>query len=226
MQAPARPSPAVAALDVNAVRARVRNETTRLGCAGVQAQVADDREVTVQGFVQSADDRAALDRALSAIPGVGRVQMRLAIHPWPVCEARQMADGIAAANVRIMPNRADATYRIDRDALSWRLLPDPGVTGYVMLAIINSDGSVTQPTEWSRMPVRGGQPLRFLEPDGVPIGPPAGQMALLAVVSPQPLFAQQRPDEERAQAFFAAVRQAIAAQSGVIGAIAVIETTR
>lgn len=221
----APPAPAVAALDLDAIRARVRNETTRLNCSGVTAQVESNRNVVVEGFVQSDQDRAELDRTLASIPGVARVQMRLAVHPWPVCEAMQMVARVASPDLRITPNLAGQPYRIGRDNLSWRVESASGMSGFAMSVVINSDGTVYQPSEWSQVQVTGGRPLRFLEPDGVPIGPPPGQMALVTFVSPRPFFGQSRPEDEPAQTFFQAVRQAIAGQNGVIGAIAVIDTT-
>lgn len=218
------PPPAVASLDLNAIRARVHSEATQFACSGVATLVEDDRDVIVHGFVQSAEDRAALDRAIAAIPGVARVQMRLAIHPWPICEAMQVLGPIASPNVTVAPNRPDGTYRIGRDNLSWRVRTETGVSGYAMTVVINSDGSVDQPRDWSRMQVTPGQPLRFLEPDGLPLAPPPGQMVLMTIVSPNVLFEQPRPDGESARTFFPAVRQAIGRQSGVIGAIAVIDT--
>jgi hypothetical protein len=179
----------------------------------------------VGGFVQSAADRDDLLARLRAVPGIGTVEQRLAIHPPPICAGLQAVGGIAAPNFRLDTNRADRVYRIGQDRLSFRVTP--ARRGVVKIAVVNSDGTVTQPDVWARMAAQPGQPLRFGEAEGgFPLEPPAGQMMLIAIVSNAPLFARPRPEEEPAETFFAALRDALARTPDAQTAFAVVETVQ
>jgi hypothetical protein len=97
----------------------------------------------------------------------------------------------------------------------------------VKVAVVNSDGTVTQPEAWARMAAQPGQALRFGESEGgFPLEPPAGQMMLIAVVSNAPLFARPRPEEEPAETFFAALRDALSRAPDAQSAFAVIDTVQ
>ena len=212
-------------LDNAARQAEALSTFGRFDCAGLSTVLREDNTLVVGGFVQSAADRDRLMAALQAIPGMGSVEQRVAIHPPPVCNGLQVVGGIAAAGFRLDTNRADRVYRIGRDRLSFRITP--ARRGVIKVAVINRDGTVTQPEAWSRMAATPGQALRFGETEGgVPLEPPSGQMLLIAIVSNAPLFARPRPEEEPAETFFAALRDALSRAPDAQTAFAVIDTVQ
>jgi hypothetical protein len=218
-----RPTPQLSAADR---QAEALSAFGRYDCAGLSATIRGDGVLVVGGFVGSAADRDDLMARLAAIPGMAPVEERIAIHPPPICTGLQLLGGITSVGLRLDPNRADRTYRLGADPFTFRV--NSNRRGVLKLAMMNTDGTITAPAAWSAIQVQAGQSVAppLLPPGGQVLEPPAGQMLLMAVLSNAPLFTRPRPDEEPAETFFAALRDALSRAPDAQAAFAVIDTVQ
>ncbi len=212
--------------DVAAIRGLVDAELRRYTCAGLTATVDPQGGVRVEGYVSTDKDRAQLQEALRALPGVASAVARLSVQPWPICELNRVVASYSSPDFRVVPNRPDTAYKIGRDNLSFRVVVPGSRGGLLNVVIINSDGTVTMPQGWSRMANQPGSVVPFGEQQkGFVLEPPGGKMVMVAVLTSTPLFSGPRPEEEPTNSYLAALTQALSQHSDALATFTAIDTS-
>ena len=224
---PKPPTVATAAVDSARLRTLMDAEFARYSCAGLSGRVDPDGSLRIDGYVGSESDRTALLNGLRQLPGSPLVQSRVSVQPWPMCELFRVAGSLANPAFRLIPNKPDQAYKIGVDRLSFRVTAPPGRGGLLNVVVINSDGTVAQPSFWSKMPIKPGEAIPFGEREaggGFPLDPPPGKMVLIAVFTSQPLYGTPRPEEEATASYLTALSAALARHSDAIVSFVAIDT--
>ncbi|PWC74264.1 hypothetical protein TSH64_04000 [Azospirillum sp. TSH64] len=226
---PPRPSVAEARKEVDAA-------VGRLNCAGVgTAETA--KGLRISGYVGSDEDAVGLKAVLTALPPGIDLEARVAVRPWPLCEAL----GIAGLPTQLATQSAgqdtDApTLSFNRPSLVYRkgetleITVTAGMPGHLTVDYIDGDGSVIHmvPMRLRRDDrVEAGRPVALgvakSSADRIyTISPPFGPAMILALVTREPLFAADREEVEPAGPYLAGLRAALAAlPADARGAVAV-----
>jgi hypothetical protein len=199
-------------LDLLAVITVLGETLATMPCADVVPEYRGDDRVGLVGYVASPDDRARLYQAVEEVAGAGRVIEAIEVLPAPFCEIQRLAArypsgiGLEVVNAGIdQPLREGQPLTLD--------IQVPDGAQWLYLGYIHSDGRVghiaTLPEQdWE------GSGGRIYYRTGHEIAAPFGWEMVLAVASPQPLFAEPRPDDEPAQAFLDALRTRLGDLSG------------
>jgi serine/threonine protein kinase len=215
--APAQP-------DLAEIRSRLDALVARFECAELTAQVDGDRMVRLQGYVESEGDRSRLLEAARAMEGVRRVDVGVTVQPWPACELIRAVGSATSPDFRVVPNKIDQPYKIRADRVVFRIYPPAGLQGYLNVVFLNSDRTAWHHEPWSKMRVRPGQIETFGDKLSITLAPPAGKMAIIAALSPKPLFAVPQPEEQPTREYLAALRKALQQQPEAIVSYAVFDT--
>ncbi len=215
--APAQP-------DLAEIRSRLDALVARFECADLNAQVDGDRMVRLQGYVESEGDRSRLLEAARAMEGVRRVDVGVTVQPWPACELIRAVGSATSPDFRVVPNKIDQPYKIRADRVVFRIYPPTGLQGYLNVVFLNSDRTAWHHEPWSKMRVRPGQVETFGDRLSITLAPPAGKMAIIAALSPKPLFAVPQPEEQPTREYLAALRKALQQQPEAIVSYAVFDT--
>ena len=193
-------------------------------CAGVTV-AETGKGLRVGGYVGTAEDAATLKAALTALPPGIDVDARVALRPWPLCEALAVA-GLAetqkAGALELAFNRPSLVYRKD-DRLE--VTVSAGTAGHLTVDYIDGDGSVIH-----MLPMRlrrddrleAGRPVtlgvaRSAADRVYTISPPYGPAMILALVTRDPLFPADREEVEPAGPYLASLRAALAKAAGEEG---------
>ncbi|MBY6263174.1 DUF4384 domain-containing protein [Azospirillum sp. 412522] len=219
--APARAQsqPDTAALTPGAARDAVAAVAGGLACAGVTV-AETGKGLRVGGYVATGEDAATLKAALVALPGGIDVDARVALRPWPLCEALGVAaQAEPAGALELALNRPSMVYRKD-DRLE--VTVTAATAGHLTVDYIDGDGSVIH-----MVPMRLRRDGR-LEP-GRPVtlgvagsagdrvytvSPPYGPAMILALVTREPLFPADREEVEPAGPYLASLRAALTKAEG------------
>ncbi|HJQ60135.1 MAG TPA: protein kinase [Vineibacter sp.] len=222
--------------------ARIRGQLDELvrqfTCAALAPQVDPDLTVRFGGSVASTADRARLLTAARQIDGVRRVDTDVDVRLLLDCELARAVGGATAANFRLQLNKADEPYKVSKDPqkgerVMFRVVPPPERQGYLNVVFLQSDDTVSHPEPWSKLPVAAGQTREFgrANAERITFAPPAGKMAIVAVLSRQPLLSKAREDElkkldweERTEKYLAALKQALARQPDSLVSYVVFDT--
>jgi hypothetical protein len=210
---------------MTAIRSRFDALISQFDCADLTARVDSDFTVRLQGYVASENDRSRLVAAARGIEGVGRIDTAISVQPWPQCDLIKVAAGAMSPDFRVVPSKINQPYKIRADRISFRVLPPPGKQGFLNIAFINSDRTTWQHEPWSKLRVRPGQAETFGDKLSITLEPPAGKMAIVAVISGGPLFEQNPPDEQQdLKDYLAALRRALARQPDAVVSYTVFDT--
>ncbi|MCW5748423.1 MAG: protein kinase [Alphaproteobacteria bacterium] len=228
--APSTPGPTASATpvpprpDATSVRSALDAVIAGLECADVAARVDGDLAVYLQGFVKSEPDRASLVTAARGIEGVSRGDAGVAIQPWPWCDLMRLARGVTSPDFRIELNKPGRVYKLKSDVVVFQVSPPAGRQGFLSVAFLNSDDTTWQYGAWSQLAVRPGQPVKLGEGLNLRLAPPAGKMAIIAVISGQPLFGAAPPEEQPTKAYLDSLRGALKRQPDAMVSYVIFDT--
>jgi len=231
------PGTATAALSrVEAVQRRLANLVSGLDCAAIKVEVNNELAVRLTGSIDSQKNQAEFLRQARAIDGVSRVDSAVAVRPWPQCELDGVADLVTAPEFRITPNKLDKPYKIEKDAITFKVGPPPGRQGYLNVVFLQSDKTAFHYEPWSQVSVqlsnRGVVEKSFGEKEQITLSPPAGKMAIVAVFSFDPLTLVTFPTEgqdkgqanQNSKEYFANLKRILANHPGAIVSYIVFDT--
>ncbi|MFP5516644.1 MAG: protein kinase domain-containing protein [Alphaproteobacteria bacterium] len=207
---------------ITPAEARKRVEAAAAGftCAGVGAKETG-KGLRIGGYVGSDADAGALKAAITGLPGGVDIDARVAVRPWPLCEAlgatglpaRAEAQGPDALGLGF--NRPSMVYR---QGEKLEVTVTPAMAGYLTVDYIDMEGNAIHmvPMRLRRDDrVDAGRPVTLgvakSPSDRVyTIAPPYGPAMILALVTREPLFPAEREEVEPAGAYLASLRAAIA----------------
>jgi predicted Ser/Thr protein kinase len=201
-------------------RKRVEAATAGFTCAGVRA-VETGKGLRIGGYVGSDADVGALKAAITGLPGGVDIDARVAVRPWPLCEALGAAGLPARAEAQgsdvlgLGFNRPSMVYRHGEKL---EVTVTAGMSGYLTVDYIDMEGNAIHmvPMRLRRDDrVDAGRPVTLgiakSPSDRVyTIAPPYGPAMILALVTREPLFPAEREEMEPAGAYLANLRAAIA----------------
>ena len=242
-EAQAKPAPEVVAnvqppLTQPSLRERVQSVLQPMECKSLRAAVSGNGIVDIDGFVSSPSDLDALPVRLAALGGVSKVNLHVSVRKWPFCavlallQDEAVTPGAVKGPLRIVPNHGSAVYR-DGDSLEFTVNAAGGANRYLYVAVIDPQGNVlhlfpTDGKEDNRISAGMRHKFGSILPDGKPellISPPAGDLLIVALLSPERLFAALRPSVEPVGDFLAALKSAAEAlQRARPGASVIAET--
>lgn len=207
---------------VTPAEARKRVEAAAAGftCAGVRA-VEAGKGLRIGGYVGSDADAGALKAAITGLPGGVDIDARVAVRPWPLCEALgaaglpARAEGQGSDALGLGFNRSSMVYR---QGEKLEVTVTAGMSGYLTVDYIDMEGNAIHmvPMRLRRDDhVDAGRPVTLgiakSPSDRVyTIAPPYGPAMILALVTREPLFPAEREEVEPAGPYLANLRAAIA----------------
>jgi len=175
-------------VDVAAIRNQLDSLIGRFDCADLAVRVDSELIVRLQGYVESEGDRTELLAAARAIDGVRRVDPGITVQPWPLCELVRVTAGATSPDFRVVPDKLDAPYKIAKDHVTFRVFPPPGRQGFLNVIFLQSDRTAWHYKPWSQIRVRPGEKeMVFGVKEQISLDPPAGKMAIIAVLSSEPV---------------------------------------
>ena len=201
------------------IRSHLDRLIARFECADLAVRVDSDRAVHLKGYVESHDDRNELLRIARAIEGVRLLDAAVTVQPWPLCELVRVAAGATSPDFRVVPNKLDRPYKINVDQVKFKVFMPPGRQGFLNVVFLNSDRTAWHHEPWSKIRVAAGRKeVAFGETreEHITLAPPAGKMAIIAVISREPLFAVSQPEEQATKEYLAALKLALARQPDAI----------
>ena len=169
----------------------------QLSCANLSMEIEDGTLRKLQGFVASEDDLFALTDVLAEHAETSEALLKIAIRPWPQCEAlttfaRTLArpQGLA---VEVVDANGGATDTLAGGDLLGVAVKSPDFPAYLYVTYLQSAGDAVHLVGW-----QGGEEQHppnasvvfGLDPakPRFRIGPPFGREMILAIASRVPLF--------------------------------------
>ncbi len=211
------------------IRAQIASIIRQFQCAGLSAALNEGLEIGVTGFVSSDEDFARLVPALSAIPGVKRVDEAVSVRPWPFCAAISVLETQAGlepglpGRPAIRPNNPSLVY-FKGDPLVIQASATQLYDGNLYVDFIDKQGSVYHLFPNDKRPDNsvfagqditvGGGPGGHLGDPPLVINPPFGADMIVALSTPRPLFVEARPFDEPASAYLQALSEALTKFAG------------
>jgi eukaryotic-like serine/threonine-protein kinase len=214
------------------IRGHLAALVSRLDCASINVEVNNDLGVRLTGSIDTQKNQAEFLRRARAIEGVGRVDSAIEVRPWPRCELDAIANLVTSTEFRIIPNKTDKPYKIDHDAVSFRVVPPSGRQGFLNFVFLQSDKTAFHYEPWSQVAVRLGDKeladKNFGAGLNITFGPPAGKMAIVAVFSFEPLtlvpFDQNGQANQESKEYIATLKKILARHPGAIVSYIVFDT--
>jgi serine/threonine protein kinase len=216
-----------ATLDLDTMRARVREIQEEFQCANATANLSGDGSLSISGFVSSWEDLDKFRLEMSRLEGVTNFREDLVVHPWPFCEMLEMlqrhqSPGISPSlQTHLEVNNPDRRYK-QGDYLVVSATVGSAFDGYLYIDYLDSDGTVVHMLPSAKRlqnDVHVGQKVvvgaEGADPRGYysyEIEPPYGPGLLVAITSRQALFdTPPRGHIETAGEYFPALRAALEA---------------
>ncbi len=210
--------------DATSIRNRLDALISRFDCADLAARVDSELTVRLQGYVESEGDRTELLAAARGIEGVRRVDAGVTVQPWPLCELVRVAAGATSPDFRVVPNKLDRPYKIRADRVMFQVFPPPGRRGLLNVVFLNSDRTAWHYEPWSKIRIRPGQTETFGDKLSITLAPPAGKMAIIAVITNEPLFATPQPEEQPTKEYLTALKLALARHADAVVSYVAFDT--
>ncbi|AWB08897.1 serine/threonine kinase (plasmid) [Azospirillum humicireducens] len=213
-------APPVPTITPAEARKRVEAAAGGFACSGVRA-AETGKGLRIGGYVGSDADAGALKAAITGLPGGVDIDARVAVRPWPLCEAL----GVAGLPARAEGRGADALgLGLNRPSMVYRqgekleVTVTAGMPGYLTVDYIDIEGNAIHmvPMRLRRDDrIDAGRPVTLgvakSPSDRVyTIAPPYGPAMILALVTREPLFPAEREEVEPAGPYLASLRAAIA----------------
>jgi serine/threonine-protein kinase len=214
-------------------------------CSRLSAQVSAGGDVQVGGYTGSEADKQQIAARLQGLPGVGRIDNRVSVMRPPLCDALDLLHGAISSppNGPMSPTidvgGAAGTY-FEGESLKVAVTGTPAYDGYLYIDYIDGqEGYVVHlfPNELrpDNAVLAGGRvDIGSLpkEAEDYVVRPPFGTNLIIAVSTPEPLFASLRPRVEaqnRAKEYLADLRsrlESLAAdgnQNSLFGSYSVLQ---
>ncbi len=223
----APPAPRPSAADA---RKAVEAAAGAFSCAGLRTVEAADG-LRISGYVGTDDDARTLKAAIGTLPKGIDVDARVAVRPWPLCEALGVAglparaEGQGAGALGLGFNRPSMVYRKGEKL---EVTVTAGTSGYLTVDYIDMEGNAIH-----MVPMRlrrddrldAGRPVtlgvaRSPSDRVYTVTPPYGAAMILALVTREPLFPADREEVEPAGAYLAGLRGALAKAEATGGVLA------
>jgi hypothetical protein len=209
--------------DLETVRTHLKEILSEFQCANISANLTDDGNLFVTGFVSSFDDLDKIRLEMNRLEDVVNFNEDLQVHPWPFCEMldllqrHQILDVLPSQPSHLEVNKIDRRYRRG-DFLVVTVTVDSAFDGYLYVDYLDSDGTVVHmlpsPKRLQNAVHTGQRVVIGAEgPDprdyySYEIGPPYGPGLLVAITSRQPLIEIPRRHTEKAAEYFPVLRTA------------------
>ncbi|MEE8271015.1 MAG: serine/threonine-protein kinase [Alphaproteobacteria bacterium] len=185
-------------------------------CASLTATLTEALDVSVAGFVSSADDIRRLRSKLMAVDGVAGVTDLPDVRPWPFCQAIGVIETQAGLDAGqsgkpiIEPNNPSLVYS-EGESLLVSVAATTLYDGYLYVDFIDKLGDIDHllpSSDRGDNHLAAGEAVRLGGAKYV-IRPPFGTDMIVAIATPTPLFAEPRPDTEPASAYLQALSEAL-----------------
>lgn len=183
-------------------------------CSSLSLRLAGPGGAVVEGFVSTDADLQRLSRELAALDQP--ITSRAAVAPPPFCgflevlnSEAELGGGLGNAPL-VAPQGGGAELRAGAP-LVLAATATSAYDGYLYVDVIGEDGRVRHlapDPAAAPTPVPAGGRLE-LRAAAAEVALAEGRALLLAISSPEPLFAQARPDEEAADAYLAALAESL-----------------
>ncbi len=228
--APPPPPPPPPKPTAEAISRKAQAIVARVDCSQINATVSSAGVLTLRGYTGSMDKLQSLQRDLSKLEGVTKIDIQVTPAPWPLCEAYQTLSMTGRDNgaMRIsLPGKKSAVLE-DGERVAFDIkMPDIG--GYVYVSYLQASGDAV-PLVWGEKYTSGqmiklGQgSKRFV------IGEPFGDELLIVITSRKPLFDVPAPGSDDRN-FLSLLRQTLlqlpaAEQTNVLTATFPLKTTK
>ncbi|MGF7173507.1 serine/threonine-protein kinase [Azospirillum doebereinerae] len=216
-------TPPPAPPDMAVVRRQVETMISGLSCAGVRTADAGGNLLRLTGYVGREEDAQKLRALAGGLPEPVRLDSRVAVRPWPLCETLgvaglpERAESLGANGVALALNNPSQRYRqgeklvvtVKAGAAGGHLTVDyidlEGNAIHMVPMPLRRDGRVS-PGQTVTLGVAATDKERDYT-----ISPPFGAAMILAVVTRDPLFSADRAEVEPASDYLPKLRSALAA---------------
>jgi len=189
-----------------------------LRCAHIGSELSGDR-LHINGYVASEEDHRRLAEVIASFHLAGSSQVNVDVHPWPLCEALgTFAEPLASPQgmslkVAVPVLKAGQDLRID--------MTTPSFPSFVYLSYVQADGQVVHLRRYGdtgNKPIPADTHIILGAAGEYRIsGPAFGQEMLVAIASPLPLLAIDRPPTETEREYLTEFRLALLTQQKAKG---------
>ncbi len=201
------------------LQAEIANVVSGYQCAALDYTVGPDHAVNLSGHAATLGDLDKLRREIAGLRGVGRLNFDVALRVWPYCEVAALLDPIVRGDTGSPPGLALASggseaFIGERLALDARM---PDFDGYVYLDYFDAEGEVLHllPNERERLNFKPKRnPLIFVPRNCWTLGGATGEQLVTLIASTKQLFAQDRPEIEKASEYLATLSTALSKAPG------------
>jgi serine/threonine protein kinase len=204
---------------IEEVRTQLAAATSEYRCASLDYSVAPDRSAHLSGFARTEDDIQRLRSAVEKIGGIRNLVFDVGLRIWPYCEAVALLQPVVkrtpapAPSLALVPPGTGA--HID-DALVIDVRA-PNFDGYIYVDYFAGvEGDVlhlfpnTLDPQIIRRPARN--PLTLGKPPFKrcwTLGGSTGEQLITVIAATQPLFRDQRPEQENARDYLPSLSEVI-----------------
>ena len=194
--APPPPSPPPPKPTAEAISRQAQAIVARIDCSQINARVSSAGVLTLRGYTGSMDKLQSLQRDLSKLEGVTKIDLQVTLAPWPLCEAYQTLSMTGRDNgaLRIsLPGKKSAVLENGERVAFDITMPDIG--GYVYVSYLQASGDAV-PLVWGER-YTSGQMLKLGQgTKRFVIGEPFGDELLIVITSRKPLFDATAPGSD------------------------------
>ena len=204
---------------IEEVRAQLAAATSEYRCASLDYSVAPDRSAHLSGFARTEDDIQRLRGAVDSIGGIRRLVFDVGLRIWPYCEAVALLQPVVKRTPAPPPSLAlvpPGTGAHIGDALVIDVRA-PNFDGYIYVDYFAGvEGDVlhlfpnTLDPQIIRRPARN--PLTLGKPPFKrcwTLGGSTGEQLITVIAATQPLFRDQRPEQENARDYLPSLSEVI-----------------
>jgi len=216
-------APPPAPPDMAVVRRQVETMISGLSCAGVRTADAGGHLLRLTGYVGREEDAQRLRALAGGLPEPVRLDSRVAVRPWPLCEALgvaglpERAERLGTSGIGVTFSNPSQRYRqgeklevtvkagTEGGHLTVDYIDLEGNAVHMMPMPLRRDGRVS-PGQTITLGTAASNRDRVYT-----ISPPFGAAMILAVVTREPLFSADRAEVEPASDYLPKLRAALAA---------------
>ncbi len=228
----APPPAAPPAPDMAVLRRQIETAAGGLSCAGVRVTESGENRLLLTGYVGKEGDAQTLRALAGGLPAPVRLDSRVAVRPWPLCEALGAAglpgraEQLGTGGIALTLSTPSQRFR---QGEKLEVTVKAGASGgHLTVDYIDLEGNAIHMVP---MPLRRddrvtpGQTVTLgiaaSSSDRVyTISPPFGPAMILAVVTRSPLFPADRAEAEPASDYLPRLRTALAAADRDGGVVA------
>ena len=198
---------------------RIEQQFQTYACSDLSVTAGRDGEVQVSGFVSRPEEVASVERAVSAVPGVGAVRFDLQLRVWPHCEVVAILKPYQARNrdnkngLKVVASSARNGRLREGDPVRFQIT-NANAEGYLWVDYYTADGAVMHLNAGKvQLRLRAGETIELGRdiPASWLVAPPFGSVMLTALSSPIPFSEPaDRPPFELASAYLQRLRESLA----------------